>query len=214
MQKELVLFGNTPLTSPYVMSVFVALEEKGLPFQFELLDLERGDQHQEPFVTQSITNRVPALRHGDFWLAESTAILEYLDERFAAPEYPALYPKDIQQRALVRMVQGLVRSDFLVIREERSTETFFQRVPTQPLSAKAEKAKQRLLRIAQRLIGDGRATLADEFSIADVDLATLLMRLVANGDPTPEFVAHYARGIFRRPSVRKWLALTDYREPS
>lgn len=212
MALDLVLFGNTPLTSPYVMSVFVALHEKGLPFEFKQLNLERGEQLSEPFISQSITNRVPVLAHGDFWLAESSAITEYLDERFPSPEYPALYPANLEERARARMLQALIRSDFLVIREERSTETIFQRAPTQPLTPRAEKAKARLLRIAQQVLVPGKPYVGSAFSIADVDLSTMLMRLVANGDQTPSFVADYARGVWRRPSVQKWLAQTDYRE--
>src|SRR3954462_13707409 len=103
MQPELVLYGNTPVTSPYVVSVYVALEEKGLSSRLELLDLTRGDQHSPEFVAHSITNRVPTLQVTDggrsVWLSESAAILEYLEERFAPPSYPALYPRGLEQRA-------------------------------------------------------------------------------------------------------------------
>ena len=65
MQPEIVLFSNAPTTSPYVMSVFVALEEKGLSYRLELLDLAKGEQHQPHFVAHSITNRVPTLHLKD-----------------------------------------------------------------------------------------------------------------------------------------------------
>src|SRR5688572_14037249 len=138
MQPEIVLYGNTPVTSPYVMSVFVALEEKGLPYRFTLLDLSRGEQHESEFVGHSITNRVPTLRvkddKSDFWVSESVAIIEYLEERFAPPAFSPLYPESLEERARVRLVQGLVRSDFMPIREERSTQTIFFGEPIKPLS--------------------------------------------------------------------------------
>jgi glutathione S-transferase len=215
MQREIVLYGNTPVTSPYVMTAFVALEEKGLPYRLELLDLARGDQHQPSFVAGSITNRVPALsiadEGGEVWLSESVAIVEYLEERFAPPDYPALYPRGLTERARVRLVQGLIRSDFLPIREERSTETIFCGHPIAPLSERAEAARLRIARIAAALIPVGNAFVAGEFSIADVDLATLLQRLVHNGDPLPAHLIEYANAVWRRPSIEKWLGLTQYR---
>lgn len=214
MQPDIVLYGNTPATSPYVMSVFVALEEKRLGYRLSLLDLTRGEQHEPEFVAHSITNRVPTLAveeaGGAVWLSESVAILEYLEERFAAPEYPSLYPRGLVERARVRLVQGLIRSDFGPIREERSTETIFFGQPIAPLSERAEAARVRLVRIAAALVPQGQRYVAGEFSIADVDLATLLQRLVHNGDPLPAHLAEYANGIWKRPSIQKWLAMTRY----
>jgi glutathione S-transferase len=215
MQPEIVLYGNTPMTSPYVMSVFVALEEKGLPYRLELLDLGKGEQHDAEFVAHSITNRVPTLRiqsgPSDVWLSESVAIIEYLEERFAPPRFARLFPESLEERARVRLVQGLVRSDFMPIREERSTETIFFGAPITPLSERAEAARVRLIRIAAALIPAGQQAIAGGFSIGDLDLATMLQRLVANGDQIPASLADYANAIWQRPSVQKWLALTKYR---
>jgi glutathione S-transferase len=214
MQPDIVLYGNTPVTSPYVMSVFVALEEKRLAYRLSLLDLASGEQHDPEFVAHSITNRVPTLvidePGGAVWLSESAAILEYLEERFTPPEYPSLYPLGLAQRARVRLVQGLIRSDFQAIREERSTETIFFGLPIAPLSERAEAARVRLVRIATALVPDGARFVAGEFSIADVDLATMLQRLIHNGDPLPAHLAAYANDIWARPTIQKWLGLTRY----
>jgi glutathione S-transferase len=208
---KLVLYGNTPLTSPYVLSVYVALEEKKLPFDFKLWNLEAKEHHDPGFVQHSITGRVPTLQHGDFWIAESTAITEYLDEAFPAPEYVRLYPADLRERARARMVQDLVRSDFLDLRIERPTESFFQGARIEPMSDKAKRAASRLIRIAEQLL-DGRSTVASHFTLADVDLATMLMRLVKNGEATPPALVSYAERIYQRPSIRKWLAQTSYKD--
>ena len=210
MAAELELFGNSRVTSPYVLSVYAALVEKGLPFELTLLNLEQGEQHHPDFVAHSVTNRVPTLRHGQAWVSESLAILEYLEEAFPPPRYPRLYPEDLLERARVRMVQGLLRSDFLPLREERSTETIFYGDPIQPLTPKAEAARVRLLRIAVAVLAD-RGSIASSYSIGDIDLATMLQRLVANGDPVPDQLASYARSIWQRPAVQQWLGLTQAR---
>lgn len=89
--------------SPYAMSVFVALHERSLDFEMATLDLATGAQSEPAFAARSITQRVPTLVHDGFVLSESSAICEYLDERFAGPR---LYPQDPQQRARVRQVQA------------------------------------------------------------------------------------------------------------
>jgi glutathione S-transferase len=80
---------------------------------------------------------VPALVEGDFVLTESTAITEYLEETFPAPEYIALYPKDKRQRAQARQVQAWVRSDLMPVRAERDTETVFFGKACAPLTPPA-----------------------------------------------------------------------------
>ncbi|HVI97225.1 MAG TPA: glutathione transferase, partial [Anaeromyxobacter sp.] len=117
MPDDLVLYGNDTYTSPYVFSAFVTLREKGVPFRLEVLSLERREHDRPDYQAGSITGRVPALRHGDFWLAEWSAIDEYVDEAFGPPRYPRLYPDDLRDRARVRMIQAFVRSDLAALRE-------------------------------------------------------------------------------------------------
>jgi glutathione S-transferase len=209
---ELVLYGNDRFTSPYVFSAFVTLKEKGVPFRLELLSLERGEHHRPEYAAPSFTGKVPALRHGDFWLAESSAIDEYVDEAFGPPDHPRLYPEDPRGRAHVRMVQAFLRTDLGPLRQERPTSTFFLGEAVGPLGKEARASAERLFGIAGQLLAPGASFLAGRFSPGDADLALMLQRLVANGDPCPERLAAYARAIFARPSVREWLARTRWRD--
>jgi len=99
--------------SPYAMSVFVALKEKQLPFSLSVLDLDAGANHATAYAFSSLTARVPALRHGEFVLSESSAITEYLQENFPGP---ALYPPSPQDKARARRVQPCLRSHLLPLR--------------------------------------------------------------------------------------------------
>ena len=97
------LYIDSQFTSPYAMSVFVALHEIGLPFDIETVDLNAGLNHTAPFAEISLTRRVPTLIHGDLALSESSAITEYLNELFPAAK---LYPQTPQARAKARQVQA------------------------------------------------------------------------------------------------------------
>jgi glutathione S-transferase len=208
MPDPVVLHGNDLFTSPYVFSVFVTLEEKGVPYRLELLSLERKEHARPEYAGSSITGKVPALRHGDFWVAESSAIDEYVDEAFPPPAFPRLYPEDPRERARVRMVQAFLRTDLGPLRQERPTSTFFLGEPVKPLGPEARASADRLVAFAQAILGSAPRFVASRFSPADADLALMLQRLLANGDPVPAALAEWTRGIWARPSIRKWCANT------
>ena len=100
-QGPLHLYVDSLFTSPYAMSVFVALREKGLAFETLTLDLDARQNQAADFAQRSLTQRVPTLVDGDFALSESSAITEYLDQAY--PE-TSVYPADVQQRARARQV--------------------------------------------------------------------------------------------------------------
>jgi glutathione S-transferase len=202
---KLILYGEARLTSPYVFSCHVALREKGLPFEFRLLSLQDREHHRPEYRDRSLTGRVPALQHGDFWLSESSAIDEYLEEAFPPPRYPRLYPEALRDRARARQIQAWLRSDLLPIREERPTASFFYREPVKPFTAAAQTSAERLIRIADMLVAEGATSIFGAFTIADVDLALMLYRLIANGDPVPGKLSNYAAAQWRRPSVREFV---------
>jgi glutathione S-transferase len=212
MPDDLVLYGNEGYTSPYVFSAFVTLEEKKVPFRVETLSLEKGEHRKPGYAAPSYTGRVPAIRHGDFWLAESSAIDEYVDEAFPPPAHPRLYPEDARERARVRMIQAFLRSDLMPLRQDRPTSTLFEGEAAKPLGADGKAAADRLVSIAERFLPQGASFVAGRFSPADADLALMLQRLVANGDPCPDRLAAYARAVFARPSVRKWLSKTKWKD--
>ncbi len=201
---QLALYGDRFWISPYVYSCFVAVTEKGVPFEWVDVALDRKEQHAPEFRDRSLTGRVPALRHGDFWLSESAAIVEYLDETFAGTG-PALLPAGRQDRARARQVMGWIRSDLLALREERPTTTMFYAPTKKPLGTGGQTAADKLVRVASQLVRDGRTTLFDSWSIADADLAFMLHRLILNGDPVPAALRAYAEATWRRPSVRAFV---------
>ncbi len=202
--RKLTLFADRFWVSPYLFSSFVALKEKGLDFDVQTIDLTGGKHRGTDWETQTITGRVPALQHGDFWLGESSAIAEYLDDVF--PEGTRLLPADARQRARARQIMAFLRSDLGPLREERSSETvFYPRTGDLPALSKAARAAvDKLVRVAGQLI-PASGDLFGSWCLADTDLAMMLQRLVHNGDPVPERLKAYAQAQWQRPSARAFL---------
>ena len=196
------LYVDHMATSPYALSVFVTLREKGLAFDTITLDLDAAQQHAADFARLSLTQRVPTLVEGDFALSESSAITEYLEQAY--PGTP-VYPADPKLRARARQIHAWLRSDLLPIRQERSTMVVFYGQKMPPLSPVAEAAADKLISAAQDLLVGNPAYLFGDWSIADVDLAVMLNRLILNGDSVPGELVEYAQRQWQRPSVQAWV---------
>ena len=203
IQENIILYVDSQFISPYAMSVFVTLTEKNIPFQIRKVNLEAKENLQPGYANLSLTRRVPTLTHGDFHLSESSAISEYLDELYPAPNYPIVYPKDIHLKARARQIQAWIRSDFLPIREERSTEVVFGEPTNKPLSEAAQADTEKLFAAADSLIKNNVANIFSDWCIADTDLALMLNRLVLNGDDVPEKLVKYAHHQWERPSIQQ-----------
>jgi glutathione S-transferase len=87
-------------TSVCAIKARITLAEKGLAWDSELLDLQRGDQHRPEYLKLNPNAVVPTLVHDGRVLIESTLIIEYLDEAFPRPP---LMPQDAYLRAQARL---------------------------------------------------------------------------------------------------------------
>jgi len=86
----MILYGSS--LSPYVRKVLAFAGEKGIS-----LDLQPTGfpDHSPEFVEASPFRRMPALRDGDFTLADSSAIIHYLEAKVPSP---ILIPSDAEAR--------------------------------------------------------------------------------------------------------------------
>jgi glutathione S-transferase len=199
---SITLWGEIYYFSPYVFSAFVGLKEKGVPFEMRLIDVYSDEQSRPEYQRQTITGRVPALEHDGFWVAESSAIVEYVDEVF---EGPPLLPRDAKERARARQLMAWIRSDLLALRDERPTFNMFYERATAPLSAAANASARKLLDVADRVIAPGAKHLFESWSVADADLAFVLHRLILNGHEVPPKIRDYAEQQWTRPAIRAFL---------
>jgi glutathione S-transferase len=196
------LYVDANFASPYALVAFVSLIEKGLQFEIEPLDLAVHANLNPDFARTSITRRIPTLIHDGFALSESSAICEYLDETHPGVR---LYPADPRDRARARQIQAWMRSDLMPIRDERPTFVVFCNAKRPELSERARRAADTLFSAALALLGGRTDNLFGAWSIADVDLAMMLQRLIVLGDPVPQRLIDYAAHQWRRPSVQQWI---------
>ena len=89
----------------------IALHFKQVPFEYVAVNLTKGDQRLPEHVARNPVSSVPVLEVEEngktYELAQSVAIVEYVEERF--PERP-LFPKNLIARAEVRAIAELVNS--------------------------------------------------------------------------------------------------------
>ncbi|WXL27557.1 maleylacetoacetate isomerase [Ectopseudomonas mendocina] len=102
MRAELTLYGYWRSSAAY--RVRIALNLKGLAYEQVPVHLlkDGGQQHSDAYLQLNPQGLVPLLvdeGNGGVRIAQSLAILEYLDERFAGPP---LLPEDSVRRAQVR----------------------------------------------------------------------------------------------------------------
>ncbi|CAA2985622.1 glutathione S-transferase zeta class-like isoform X1 [Olea europaea subsp. europaea] len=79
-----------------------------LDYEYIAINLLKGDQKSPEFLKLNPLGFVPVLVDGDFVVADSFAILLYLEEKY--PQHPFL-PKDFQKRALNYQAANLVSTN-------------------------------------------------------------------------------------------------------
>ncbi|HEX6959767.1 MAG TPA: glutathione S-transferase family protein [Ferrovibrio sp.] len=92
--------------SPYAWRVWLALEHKGIAYELRVLSFEKGETRSPDYTAINPRQKVPTIVDGDFVLAESAVILDYLDEAYPGPR---LFSADVKQRAQQRRL--IVDSD-------------------------------------------------------------------------------------------------------
>ena len=199
----LTLYVEGYFTNVWDASCFVALTEKQLEFATARALLRDGQGVPAALRDKAAIGRIPALQHGDLWLTESLAIIEYLDDLFA----PRVLPEDPARRARMRQVMTWLRSDLWALRSERPWQLMVYPAPVAPMSPQAAREAGELVALVEWLAAQGELA---PWNIAHADLAFALMRLSASGYPLPPASQALLDANLARPSVR---AYVDHQRP-
>ncbi|PWY78460.1 glutathione S-transferase [Aspergillus sclerotioniger CBS 115572] len=162
---------------PFVQRVWLALEEKQIPYQY----IEVNPYHKQPsFLALNPRGLVPTIAVPDPStniskpLYESTVILEYLEEAY--PDHTPLLPSDPYLRARCR-----IWNDFMTSRIIPSLHRFLQYQPSTRGIEGLHQARQDFLSTlkewSREIHPTGPYFLGEEFTLPDVVLAPWAFRL-------------------------------------
>ncbi|GAB4393804.1 MAG: glutathione transferase [Gammaproteobacteria bacterium] len=121
---SIVFYGGSG--SPFVWTVWLALEHKGLDYDIKLLSFEKKQTRTPEFIAINPRHKVPTLVDNEFVIYEASAIVEYLEERFPSAGYGTLFPGDIKQRATTRRVIAEVNNYMPQVTGKLLKEIFFK----------------------------------------------------------------------------------------
>jgi glutathione S-transferase len=100
-----VVYG--PNYSTYTRSARLVLEEKGVPYRLEEVDMMQGETNSPQHLKRQPFARVPAFEHDGFGLYETAAVERYVDENFPGPK---LQPEDGKRRARMAQIVSIIDS--------------------------------------------------------------------------------------------------------
>ena len=150
--------------------VRIALNMKGIDFDYKPVDLYKGEQYSEEFTKLNAKQEIPLLEIDGVHLLQSMAIMEYLDE--TRPHEPRLLPKDPVLRARARAIAEIVNSG---IQPYQNTNVLKRLVDEMGEEKKNEWLRFYLLKgfraIEAALVeSSGLYSVGDEVSVADLCL--------------------------------------------
>ncbi|CAN6470339.1 unnamed protein product [Victoria cruziana] len=116
--------------------VRIALNLKGLPYEYKPVNLLKHEQSSPEFTKLNPLGYVPVLVDGDMVISDSFAILLYLEEKY--PEQPIL-PSDMKKRALNLQVANIVSSSIQPLQNTSIVQYIEEKIGTEEKMAWAQK---------------------------------------------------------------------------
>jgi glutathione S-transferase len=213
---DLIVYGFP--RSTFVNIVRLVLTHKEVPYTFRDLEPEMGKPSHlalHPF------DRVPILRHGDFTVYETSAIVAYVDEAF--PRLP-LQPRSIPDRARMDQWISMVNSYYYPymihhVTHERLVFPELGIASDEKVVAHALPKVELGLQVAERQLAHGKSyLLGPDLTLADFYLlpSTFAFSLTEEGKAMyPKFPAfsRWRETMEALPSVRKLRAAAAPRTP-
>ncbi|XP_043924606.1 glutathione S-transferase theta-3-like [Protopterus annectens] len=168
------------LLSQPCRSVFIFAKINSIPFEFESVQLCNGDHFTEQYGKVNPLRKVPALKDGDFALAESVAILLYLSRKCNTPDH--WYPSDLQKRARVdeflswQHTSIRPNAGIMLWLKVMIPMTLEKTCPAEKLAAAVETLNETLQQFEDKFLQDKAFIAGEEISIADIVAYSELMQ--------------------------------------
>jgi glutathione S-transferase len=202
----LVLHGFS--ASNYHNVAKLALLEKGLPFEEQVVYSGAGERYRPEYLTQSPLGKVPCLQTEHGFISESRCILDYLERAY--PE-PALYPREPFAAAKLLELTQIIDL-YLELAVRRVLPSYFARkAPHDSIAndvrttlAKGATAVAQLARFDDYVLGE-RFSAADIAAIIHFPVVRFLSTSVLQCDPLGEVpgLMAYLERMEQRPHVQR-----------
>jgi glutathione S-transferase len=214
VEKKRTLFGVA--ISPFVRKIRVILHEKNIPYELvEILPtkLLKATHKEIPanFAQASPLGKIPAYQEGEFSIADSAVIADYLEKTYA---HQALIPTDSKQRAKVLFMEkygdevlaGVIHNKIFVERvvkpkvlNQTSDEKLVRTALTEELPV--------MLDYLESQLGNNQWMVGNTFTIADIAIVTHFISLELSGEKIdaekwPKLAAYIQR-VVERDSFKK-----------
>jgi len=200
LMTDLTLYIGNKNYSSWSLRPWFAMRASGIHFHEELVpfDMAAGNP---AFSAFSPTNKVPVLKHGQFNLWESLAIIEYLNELFPKK---GLWPSDRRARAHARAISCEMLSGFFGLRAQCPMN--MRRVPSSiNLSVETRRDIKRIEQIWKNCLERyGGPFLFGDLCAADAMFAPVVNRFEVyclSGNPA---VKSYMQAMQSHPAWQEW----------
>ncbi|MEH6360110.1 MAG: glutathione S-transferase family protein [Amylibacter sp.] len=191
-----VIYG--PAFSTFTRSLRLTLEEKGVPYRLEEINIMEGAHQAPEHLARHPFAKVPAFEHNDFKLYETAAILTYIDEAF---EGPSLRPAEPREKARMAQVLSIISS---YAHSACIRSCFTQRVimpmlgenPDEDVIAEALPEATTSINALEAIIGSQKFLAGDKISLADLFVA-----------PVYDYFSQIPEGkkaLAGAPNLRRW----------
>lgn len=202
MAHDLTLWG---VGTSRTMRAHWMLLELGLEYETQAIQPRTGETLRHEYLRINPRHKIPALRHGDFIVTESAAIVQYLAETFADP-VKFHVPCDARSRAALNewcffIMTELDAGSLYIVRRHSDLKQTYGDAPV-AIEAAKEYFKHNLEAMAERVGAHGPYLFGDRLSAADILLMTCLDWAVHCGITLPKPVAQYQHRMAQRPAYQ------------
>jgi glutathione S-transferase len=205
----MILYGSS--LSPFVRKVLAYAGEKGI--ELELRPTGKPGEPSAEFLEASPLRKMPALRDEAFTLADSSAIIQYLEAKFPDPQ---LIPSDPQERG--RVIWFEEYADTIIA--SCGAKMFYNRVVLPRFlgksgdeeaarTAECEELPPLLDYLETEVPAPGEFLVGGRITLADIAVASQLVNLqhlkCARDMTRHGRVYSWADAILSRPSFARWI---------
>jgi glutathione S-transferase len=202
----MILYGSC--VSPFVRKVLIVATEKGITLENRPTNPTTSDDPD--FIAASPFRKIPGFKDGDYTLADSTAIVSYLEAKFPSP---AVLPAEARARGKAIWFEEM--ADTILF--PAGSRIFFNRIVAQKFlnlpgdPAAADEAQEKSLppvyAYLEKVAPAAGFLVGDSFSIADIAVTSMIINMTyaragVDAAKYPKLAAYYAR-MAARPSIAR-----------